>query len=54
VCSSDLARPLKRFLKRELETKISRAIIAGDILEGATVSVNADKGVLEFIVNHPG
>jgi ATP-dependent Clp protease ATP-binding subunit ClpB len=48
------ARPLKRFLKRELETRISRAIIAGDILEGATVSVNADKGVLEFIVNHSG
>jgi ATPases with chaperone activity, ATP-binding subunit len=48
------ARPLKRFLKRELETRISRAIIAGDILEGATVSVNADKGVLAFIVNHSG
>ena len=45
---------MKRFLKRELENRISRAIIAGDILEGATVSVNADKGVLAFIVNHSG
>jgi ATP-dependent Clp protease ATP-binding subunit ClpB len=44
------ARPLKRFLKRELETRISRSIIAGDILEGATVSVGADKGSLNFIV----
>jgi hypothetical protein len=37
-------------LKRELETRISRSIIAGDILEGATVSVGADKGSLNFIV----
>ena len=47
------ARPLKRFLKRELETGISRAIIAGDILEGATVSVKADNGCLDFVIRQP-
>lgn len=44
------ARPLKRLLKRELETKISRAIIAGDIPEGATVDVNAEKCCLELVI----
>ncbi|MCX5850112.1 MAG: AAA family ATPase [Deltaproteobacteria bacterium] len=48
------ARPLKRFLKRELETRISRAIIAGDIMEGATISVSIDNGSLNFIVDQPG
>jgi len=43
------ARPLKRFLKRELETRISRSIIAGDILEGSTVSIKVDNGSLEFV-----
>ncbi len=35
------ARPLKRFLQRELETKVGRAIIAGQIADGATVTVDA-------------
>jgi ATP-dependent Clp protease ATP-binding subunit ClpB len=47
------ARPLKRFLKRELETSISRAIIAGDVLEGATILVNIDNESLNFIIDHP-
>jgi ATP-dependent Clp protease ATP-binding subunit ClpB len=47
------ARPLKRFLKRELETRISRDIIAGDILEGATISINIDNGSINFIIDHP-
>jgi ATP-dependent Clp protease ATP-binding subunit ClpB len=33
------ARPLKRFLQRELETRIGRALIGGDIQEGATIYV---------------
>jgi ATP-dependent Clp protease ATP-binding subunit ClpB len=32
------ARPLKRFLQRHIETKLARAIIAGDLGEGATVT----------------
>ncbi|WP_221031345.1 ATP-dependent chaperone ClpB [Actomonas aquatica] len=31
------ARPLKRFLQRQLETKLARALVAGEIGEGATV-----------------
>ncbi|MEX2214370.1 MAG: ATP-dependent chaperone ClpB [Phycisphaeraceae bacterium] len=35
------ARPLKRYLQHELETKIGRAILAGDLSEGATLRVDA-------------
>ncbi|MFT3783800.1 MAG: ATP-dependent chaperone ClpB [Nibricoccus sp.] len=31
------ARPLKRFLQRQIETKLARALVAGDIAEGSTV-----------------
>ena len=36
------ARPLKRFLQRELETKLGRKLIAGEVNEGDTVIVDAD------------
>ena len=36
------ARPLKRYLQRELETKLGRKLIAGDVSEGDTVVVDAD------------
>ncbi len=32
------ARPLKRFLQRQIETKLARALIAGEVAEGATVN----------------
>ncbi len=40
------ARPLKRFLQRELETTLSRKILSGDIADGSTVEVDAKKGEL--------
>ncbi|MGQ9485215.1 MAG: ATP-dependent chaperone ClpB [Desulfosoma sp.] len=40
------ARPLKRLLQRELETRIGRSLIAGDILEGATIHVDVLDGRL--------
>jgi ATP-dependent Clp protease ATP-binding subunit ClpB len=40
------ARPLKRFLQRELETRVARAIIAGDVVEGGTLTVDLDDGKL--------
>jgi ATP-dependent Clp protease ATP-binding subunit ClpB len=40
------ARPLKRFLQRELETRVARAIIAGDVMEGGTLSVDLANGKL--------
>ncbi|MDB6127164.1 MAG: ATP-dependent chaperone ClpB [Verrucomicrobia bacterium] len=32
------ARPLKRFLQRNIETKLARALISGEIAEGSTVT----------------
>ncbi|MEA2306577.1 MAG: ATP-dependent Clp protease ATP-binding subunit ClpB [Solirubrobacteraceae bacterium] len=36
------ARPLRRHIQREVETRIGRAIIAGQLQEGATVEIDAD------------
>jgi ATP-dependent Clp protease ATP-binding subunit ClpB len=36
------ARPLKRFLQHQLESRIARALIAGEAPEGATVRVDAE------------
>jgi ATP-dependent Clp protease ATP-binding subunit ClpB len=36
------ARPLRRFIQREVETRIARALIGGDIRDGATVTVDAE------------
>jgi ATP-dependent Clp protease ATP-binding subunit ClpB len=40
------ARPLKRYIQRELETKIGRALIADELLFGSTVSVDEEGGSL--------
>ncbi|HWE12951.1 MAG TPA: ATP-dependent chaperone ClpB [Solirubrobacteraceae bacterium] len=37
------ARPLRRYIQREVETRIGRALIAGEIPEGATITVDADQ-----------
>ena len=44
------ARPLKRFIQRELETRIGRAIIAGVINDGSTVAVDVKND--ELVVSH--
>jgi ATP-dependent Clp protease ATP-binding subunit ClpB len=36
------ARPLRRYIQREVETRIGRALIAGDVGEGQTIVVDAD------------
>ncbi len=40
------ARPLKRYLQRHLETRLGRAIIAGEVPEGAHVTVGVKDGQL--------
>ena len=40
------ARPLKRYLQHELETRIGRALLSGDILDGATIQVDVQNGQL--------
>jgi ATP-dependent Clp protease ATP-binding subunit ClpB len=42
------ARPLKRFIQRELETRLGRAIIAGEIVDGSRVKVDVKGGALVF------
>ena len=44
------ARPPKRYLQRELETRIGRAIIAGQIADGSTVSVQVHDNQLALEV----
>ncbi len=45
------ARPLKRFIQRELETKVGRALIAGDIVADGKIIVDADdSGLIVDIV----
>jgi ATP-dependent Clp protease ATP-binding subunit ClpB len=36
------ARPLRRFIQREVETRIGRALLSGEILDGATITLDAD------------
>jgi ATP-dependent Clp protease ATP-binding subunit ClpB len=40
------ARPLKRYMQHGLETRIGRAIVAGEVADGATVSVSVRDGDL--------
>ena len=42
------ARPLKRYLVRNVETKLARALIAGDVRDGATVTIGVRDGALTF------
>jgi ATP-dependent Clp protease ATP-binding subunit ClpB len=45
------ARPMKRFIQRELQTRLGRAIIAGEIPDGSTVTVGAKSGELSVAVS---
>jgi ATP-dependent Clp protease ATP-binding subunit ClpB len=40
------ARPMKRFIQRELETRVGRAIIAGQVPDGSTLKVSVKSGEL--------
>jgi ATP-dependent Clp protease ATP-binding subunit ClpB len=48
------ARPLKRFIQRELETKLGRALIAGDVMDGSQVTVDVKGQELAFKMDKPG
>ncbi|MDP7423032.1 MAG: AAA family ATPase, partial [bacterium] len=47
------ARPLKRFIQRELETRLGRAIIGGDIFSGAIMTVDLKDGTLQVDYTNP-
>jgi ATP-dependent Clp protease ATP-binding subunit ClpB len=40
------ARPLRRFISREVETRIGRALLAGDVLDGALIRIGYADGEL--------
>ncbi|MCP4656712.1 MAG: AAA domain-containing protein, partial [bacterium] len=44
------ARPLKRYLQHQLETRIGRALIAGEITAGAVVDVGIQDGGIEVAI----
>jgi ATP-dependent Clp protease ATP-binding subunit ClpB len=45
------ARPLKRYIQRELETKIGRALLADELGEGSAVQVDVIDGELSVITS---
>jgi ATP-dependent Clp protease ATP-binding subunit ClpB len=42
------ARPLKRYLQREVETRLSRKLLVGEILDGSALTLDAKNGSLEI------
>ena len=47
------ARPLKRYLQRELETRIGRAIVGGEVPEEARIVIDVKKGELVLDIKKP-
>ncbi len=47
------ARPLRRFISREVETRIGRALLSGDILDGAVIRVGYADGELAVGYENP-
>jgi ATP-dependent Clp protease ATP-binding subunit ClpB len=47
------ARPLRRFIQHEVETRIARALLSGDIVDGATISLDADGDELSVTWRNP-
>jgi ATP-dependent Clp protease ATP-binding subunit ClpB len=46
------ARPLRRFLQHELETRIGRALVGGEVRDGATVRVEIANGELAVTITN--
>ncbi|MDD7968105.1 ATP-dependent chaperone ClpB [Actinomycetospora lemnae] len=44
------ARPLRRFIAREVETRVARALVAGEVVDGSTIDVDVRDGRL--VVTH--
>jgi ATP-dependent Clp protease ATP-binding subunit ClpB len=47
------ARPLKRFLQHELESRIGRALVAGEVHDGALLRVDMREGGLAVAIENP-
>ncbi|MFD6493791.1 ATP-dependent chaperone ClpB [Streptomyces sp. NPDC060188] len=47
------ARPLRRYISHEVETLVGRALLRGDVQDGATVRVDAEHGELAVTYDQP-
>ena len=47
------ARPLKRYLQREIETRLGRKILAGEVPDHSTVHIDTEDDGLVFRVTAP-
>ncbi len=47
------ARPLKRFLQHELESRIARALVAGEVHDGSLLKVDMKDGQLAIEIENP-
>jgi ATP-dependent Clp protease ATP-binding subunit ClpB len=47
------ARPLRRFIAHEVETRIGRALLGGDVLDGAVINVQLEEGELVVTYENP-
>jgi len=47
------ARPLRRFIARDVETKIGRALVAGDVPDGAIIGVDLEDSELTVSYHNP-
>jgi ATP-dependent Clp protease ATP-binding subunit ClpB len=47
------ARPLRRFIAREVETRIGRALLAGDAQDGAVITVEVTDGEISVSYHNP-
>ncbi|KUO06374.1 ATP-dependent chaperone ClpB [Streptomyces sp. DSM 15324] len=47
------ARPLRRYISHEVETMVGRALLRGDVQDGATVRVDAEHGELVVTYDRP-
>jgi ATP-dependent Clp protease ATP-binding subunit ClpB len=48
------ARPLRRFIAHEVETRIGRALLAGDVRDGTVIRVGLADGELAVTYENPG
>jgi molecular chaperone DnaK (HSP70) len=47
------ARPLRRFISREVETRLGRALVAGAVRDGAVIPVGLADGELAVTYENP-
>jgi ATP-dependent Clp protease ATP-binding subunit ClpB len=43
------ARPLRRFIQREVETRVGRALVAGEVEEGGTIVIDVEADQLTIL-----